>query len=66
MSGKDIAKAFKSASRKACDRAIANGRSVVVKRGRRIVELKPNGKQRTVRTLEKAYVRASANAYKVK
>ena len=66
MSGKDIEKAFRSASRKAGDRAIANGHPVAVKQGRKIVSLTKNGKPKTLRTLDKAYVRASVKSYKVK
>ena len=66
MSGKDIAKAFKSASRSAGDRAKANGHSVVLKRGRKIVRRSPEGIEQVVRTLDKAFVRAGSKTFKVK
>lgn len=66
MSGADIAKAFRSASKKAGDRAISGGRTVVVKEGRRIVSLDRSGKRKTVRKLKKAYVRTRTKSYKVK
>jgi hypothetical protein len=52
MSGKEIAKAFKSATRSAGNQAITDGRTVVVKRGRQIVRLTRDGKEDVVRSLE--------------
>ncbi len=66
MSGKDIEKAFRSASRHAGDKAISDGHTVVVKRGRQIVGLTRDGKQQVVHSLDKAYVRSHAKTYKVK
>jgi hypothetical protein len=65
MSGKDIAKAFRSASRIAGKNATASGRTVVTKRGRRIVSITDNGQEKVVRTLDKAYVRRHTKTLKV-
>jgi len=66
MSAEDIARAFKSASRKAGNSALSDGHTVVVKRGRRIVALTQDGKEEVVRSLDKAYVRSRSGRYKVK
>ena len=66
MSGKDIAKVFRSASRKAGDKAISDGHTVVVKRGRQIISLTRGGEQKVVRSLDKAYAYSHAKKYKVK
>jgi len=66
MSGKDIAKVFRSASRKAGNKAIADGRTVVVKRGRKIVSLTQGRSPKVVRSLDKAYVRSQNKRYKVR
>ncbi len=65
MSGKDIAKAFRSASRMAGKKAFDRGRTVVVKRGRRIVSVTGKGQVKVLRTLDKAYVLRHAKTYKV-
>mgnify|MGYP001610645179 FL=1 len=65
MSGKDIAKAFRSASRMARNTAAANGRTVVVKRGRLIVSVSNKGQEKVLRTLHKAYAFGGAKSYKV-
>ena len=65
MSGKDIAKAFRSASRMAGKKATASGRTIVVKRGRQIVSVTDKGQEKVVRTLDKAYVRGCEKTYKV-
>jgi hypothetical protein len=66
MSGKDIEKAFRSASRKAGDKAISDGHRVVVKRGRQIISLAQDGSETVVRSLSRAYVHTHAKTYKVK
>jgi len=66
MRGKDIAKAFRSATRSAGNKAISDGHTVVVKRGRQIVGISQDGKQHVVRSLDKAYVRSHAKTYRVK
>lgn len=66
MSGKDIAKAFRSATRSAGDKALSDGHTIVVKRGRQIVGIARNGESHVVRSLDKAYVRSSTKTYKVK
>ena len=66
MSGKQIAKAFRSATRNAGDKAISAGHTIVVKRGRQIVSIDGNGESRVIRSLDRAYVKNSAKTYKIK
>jgi hypothetical protein len=58
MSGKDIARAFRTASRNAGEKATAAGHSVTFKRGRNIIVRAADGGEKVVHTLEKAFVRA--------
>ncbi len=46
-------------------KATASGRTVVVKRGRRILSVTDKGQEKVVRTLDKAYVRSCEKTYKV-
>ena len=45
--------------------AAANGRTVVVKRGRLIVSVSNKGQEKVLRTLHKAYAFGGAKSYKV-
>jgi hypothetical protein len=65
MSGKDIAKAFRAASRAAGDTARSAGHDVVVKRGRKIVSVAADGSETIVKSLDRAYVQSRKKTYKV-
>ncbi len=65
MTGQQIAKAFKTASRAAVRDAYARGLSVTFKRGKRIIRRSPEGHEETVMELEKAYVRPKKPTYKI-
>lgn len=66
MSGKEIERLFRTATRHAGDAALAAGRTVVVKRGRRIISIGPDGKQEPVKELKRAYFRASKKSFEIK
>jgi hypothetical protein len=65
MSGKEIERLFRTATRRAGDAALASGRTVMVKRGRRIISIGPDGNQETVKELKRAYFRASERSYAI-
>ena len=65
MSGKDIAKAFRAASRSAGDAVTSSGHDVVVKRGRNIVTVAADGSETIVKSLDRAYVQSHKKTYKV-
>lgn len=65
MSGKDIAKDFRKASLSAGDRAMREGHSVVVKRGKRIVRLSPEGEEKVLKTLGRSFVVSAKKRFKV-
>ena len=66
MTGEEIAKAFKAASRAAVRDAYARGLSVTFKRGKRIVRRSPDGSEEIVMELDKAYVRPTQRIYKLR
>jgi len=63
MSGKDIASAFKRASRAAVRRALDNGHDVTVKTGKRVVRRSASGAEDTVLELDHAYARPKKKRY---
>ena len=65
MSAKEIERLFRAATRRAGDAALAVGRTIVVKRGRRIISIGPDGKQETVKELKRACFRAARKSYLV-
>lgn len=65
MTGRQISKAFKAASRAAVRDAYARGLSVTFKRGKRIIRRSPKGHEEIVMELDKAYVRTKQRTYKI-
>ena len=63
MRGKDIASAFKRASRAAVRRALDNGHDVTVKTGKRVVRRSASGTEDTVLELDHAYARPKKKRY---
>lgn len=65
MSGKEIASAFRRASRAAVRRALDNGHDVTVKTGKRVVRRSASGTEHTVLELDHAYARPQKKRYDV-
>ena len=63
MSGKEIASAFRRASRAAVCRALDNGHDVTVKTGKRVVRRSASGAEHTVLELDHAYARPKKKRY---
>jgi hypothetical protein len=65
MSGKEVATAFRKASRAAVRRALDSGLDVTVKTGKRVVRRSPSGSEATVLELERAYVKPKLRRYEL-
>lgn len=63
MSGKQISKLFKTASRRAVRETLASGGSVTVKRGKKIVRKSPSGKVTTIAEMDRAYRKVKRREY---
>ncbi len=63
MSGTQVFKLFKKASRRAVKETLASGGSVTVKLGKKIVKKSGSGKVITVATMDRAYRKVKQHTY---